>query len=57
MNCDGCWDYLACKNRDNEKLVACFKKGYTCKYCGRADCEDYDTETRCICSRYIKRDN
>lgn len=54
MNCDDCWNYETCKNKNRSDLVFCFKKAYTCRYCGQKECELYNTNTRCFCSTFIQ---
>ena len=55
MNCDNCWNYKKCKNKNRSDLVFCFRKGYTCRYCGRKECKLYNTDTRCLCTAFINK--
>lgn len=55
MNCDNCWNYKECKNKNRNDLAFCFKKGCTCRYCGRKECRLYNTDTRCFCTEFINK--
>lgn len=55
MNCDNCWNYKECKNKNRSDLVLCFKKGYTCRYCEQKECKSYNTDTRCFCTEFINK--
>ena len=55
MNCDNCWNYKECKNKNRSDLVLCFKKGYTCRYCKQKECKSYNTNTQCFCTEFIHK--
>lgn len=55
MNCIECWNYENCGEKYRTDLAICFEKGYTCKYCGRVECEFYNTKTRCMCTKFMDK--
>lgn len=48
-NCKGCWNYNNCEKKDNEDLVYCSKKGFTCRYCNEKDCKTRNDKARILC--------
>lgn len=55
FNCAGCWNYMDCSDRHNPDLAWCYRKGYTCRYCSRTECEKYNMNIRCFCSEFVKK--
>ena len=46
---------MDCNDRYNPDLAWCYRKGYTCRYCSRTECEKYNTNTRCFCSEFVRK--
>ena len=46
---------MDCNDRYSQDLAWCYRKGYTCRYCSRTECEKYNTNTRCLCSEFVRK--
>ena len=57
MNCKGCWNYDKCENKDNPKLILCFKRHESiCHYCLKENtCKDACIGM-CLCSEINKKE-